>query len=281
MPVINTNIYSLDAQKNLSRTQDMLKQSLQRLSSGLRINSAKDDAAGLAISERFTAQINGMNQAVRNANDGVSLGQTAESNLVQITHNLQRIRELAVQSANGTNSTSDRASIQKEVGQLRSEIGRIVKTASFNGRSLFNSSASTYASSLTFQIGQNAGSDYQIKVTSVALQGTSSATMAKISTVSVSTASKASAAIGYADSALTLINNTRATFGAVQNRFESVVNNLQNTSESLSAARSRIRDANFAKETANLSKAQILQQAGTAMVAQANSVPQTVLALLR
>ncbi len=282
--IINTNLFSLNAQKNLGRTQNLLATSLQRLSSGLRINSAKDDAAGLAISERMTAQIRGMNQALRNANDGISLAQTAESNLVEITNALQRIRELAVQSANGTNSTSDRDSLQKEVAQLRSEIKRIVDTAAFNDRNLFASTAASYATSLTFQVGANNGTNYQITVSSVALNSAtefvgSGATGAFF--VSVSTVTAAQSAIDIVDSALTLVNNTRATFGAVQNRFESVIANLQNVVEATSAARSRIRDADFAKETANMTRARILQQAGTAMLAQANTLPQTVLTLLR
>lgn len=279
--IINTNLFSLNAQKNLSRTQNMLATSLQRLSSGLRINSAKDDAAGLAISERMTAQIRGMNQALRNANDGISMAQTAESSLVEITNALQRIRELAVQSANGTNSTSDRDSLQKEVAQLRSEIKRIVDTAAFNGRAILSSSGAGYTTTMHFQVGADNGANYRIDVTGVALNGQSSTTMAAVSTVSVSTITAAQSAIDTIDSALTLINNTRATFGAVQNRFESAIANLQNVVEATSAARSRIRDADFAKETANMTRARILQQAGTAMLAQANTLPQTVLTLLR
>ena len=279
--VINTNLFSLNAQKNLGRSQSSLSVSLQRLSSGLRINSAKDDAAGLAISERMTAQIRGLNQSIRNANDGVSLAQTAESNLVEITNALQRIRELAVQSANGNNSTSDRDSLQKEVGQLRDEIKRIVDTASFNNRNLFDASASTYSSSMAFQVGADNGANFRISVSGVALNGASSTQMAAVSSVSVATVSAAQSAIDEIDSALTLINDTRATFGAVQNRFESVVANLENVVEATSAARSRIRDADFAAETANLTRSQILQQAGVAMLSQANAFPQTALALLQ
>ena len=279
--VINTNLFSLNAQKNLGRSQSSLAVSLQRLSSGLRINSAKDDAAGLAISERMTAQIRGLNQSIRNANDGVSLAQTAESNLVEITNALQRIRELAVQSANGNNSTSDRDSLQKEVGQLRDEIKRIVDTASFNNRNLFDASASTYSSSMSFQVGADNGANFRISVSGVALNGASSTQMAAVSSVSVATVSAAQSAIDEIDSALTLINDTRATFGAVQNRFESVVANLENVVEATSAARSRIRDADFAAETANLTRSQILQQAGVAMLSQANAFPQTALALLQ
>ena len=283
--VINTNLFALNAQKNLGRSQSSLAISLQRLSSGLRINSAKDDAAGLAISERMTAQVRGLNQAIRNANDGISLSQTAESNLIEITNALQRVRELAVQSANGNNSTSDRDSLQKEVSQLRDEIQRIINTAEFNDRNLFSSSASTYASALTFQVGADNGSAFQITVSSVALNSATemvgAAGNSGIYTVSVSTVSAAQSAIDLVDSALTLVNDTRATFGAIQNRFESVIANLENVVEATSAARSRIRDADFAAETTNLTRSQILQQAGVAMLSQANTLPQTALSLLQ
>jgi flagellin len=381
--VINTNIASLNAQRNLNSSQTALNVSLQRLSSGLRINSAKDDAAGLAISERFTAQIRGLNAAARNANDGISLAQTAEGALGEVGNNLQRIRELAVQSSNATNSTTDRAALQVEVAQLLNEIDRVADQTAFNGVKLLDGS---FAGAV-FQVGANAGESITVSsitdanvaaigsvsqasgaALSVAASGltgfgtaiasggvtlngvnigalgaassaaeragqlvnainnvsaqsgvgavyntatgqitlssaaaivvagtTNSATVAgwanaTIGTVTtttgiagldVSSYTSAQLAIQLADSALATVNSTRATLGAVQNRFQSVVTNLQTASENLSASRSRIQDADFAAETANLTRAQILQQAGTAMLAQANAVPNNVLALLR
>jgi len=383
MQVINTNVMSLNAQRNLTTSQSSLATSLQRLSSGLRINSAKDDAAGLAISERFSSQIRGLDQAQRNANDGISLAQTAEGALAQVTNNLQRIRELAVQSANATNSSTDRTALQAEVDQLLSEIDRVANQTEFNGVKLLDGSFT----SAVFQVGANAGETISVSslvdantaalssVTSAtgqssvtsgisdlaaatagdlvingvdvstgigaagsinqrvgqvvdAINNTSSqhgvsaafdsvngrivltsdadiavtgnddgtvtgfnvagndgdataATTNGLTTLSVASFSGASLAIQQMDSALSQVNSARATLGAIQNRFESVVQSLSTTSENLSAARSRIQDTNFAAETANLTRAQILQQAGTALLAQANSAPQTVLRLLQ
>ncbi len=383
MQVINTNVMSLNAQRNLTTSQSSLATSLQRLSSGLRINSAKDDAAGLAISERFSSQIRGLDQAQRNANDGISLAQTAEGALAQVTNNLQRIRELAVQSANATNSSTDRTALQAEVDQLLSEIDRVANQTEFNGVKLLDGSFT----SAVFQVGANAGETISVSslvdantaalssVTSAtgqssvtsgisdlaaatagdlvingvdvstgigaagsinqrvgqvvdAINNTSSqhgasaafdsvdgrivltsdadiavtgnddgtvtgfnvagndgdataATTNGLTTLSVASFSGASLAIQQMDSALSQVNSARATLGAIQNRFESVVQSLSTTSENLSAARSRIQDTNFAAETANLTRAQILQQAGTAMLAQANSAPQNVLSLLQ
>jgi flagellin len=383
MQVINTNVMSLNSQRNLTTSQSSLATSLQRLSSGLRINSAKDDAAGLAISERFSSQIRGLNQAQRNANDGISLAQTAEGALAQVTNNLQRIRELAVQSSNATNSNTDRAALQTEVTQLLAEIDRVADQTSFNGVNLLNGSftgavfqvganagetitlsaitdaniaalgsvtqntsagLSVAASSLTGfataiaaggvtingvdigaigsaassaeRAGQlvnainnvsqqtNVGASYdsatgQITLTSsaaITIAGTTDdatvagyanqsfatlTTTTGIDTLSVGSYAGAQLALQSVDSALSTINSARASLGAVQNRFESVVQSLATTSENLSAARSRIQDTDFAKETANLTRAQILQQAGTAMLAQANSAPQSVLSLLQ
>ncbi len=401
--IINTNITSLTAQRNLSSSQSSLATSMQRLSSGLRINSAKDDAAGLAISERMTSQIRGMNQAVRNANDGISLAQTAEGALGEIGNNLQRIRELAVQSANATNSSTDRTALNAEVTQLVSEIDRVSKQSDFNGTKLLDGS---FTSQL-FQVGANAGqtigvnkianttaaalggavfdtnsltvgapadgttdikisgfkitdslgnavtlSDITVKASGVDAATTQKAATAALAsaindklgetgvlaTVDSATAGKinldsvkesvdatgafkgfavavgtwtgataptaptttttapaakfakdlditsvkgAQQALALVDKALTTVNSSRADLGAIQNRFSSVVANLQTNSENTSASRSRIQDADFAAETANLSRAQILQQAGTAMVAQANQLPQTVLSLLK
>jgi flagellin len=393
--VINTNIASLNAQRNLNKSQGMLSTSLQRLSSGMRINSAKDDAAGLAISERFTAQIRGLNQAARNSNDGISLAQTGEGALGEVTNNLQRIRELAVQAANATNSASDRIAMQQEVSQLINEIDRVATTSNFNGVQLLDGPFTGQ----TFQVGANVGET--ISVASIvdatkaglgldnstatstaggaltaalsagdlivngvevgaaaqdaqaiaaagittsgtfaggdrtftaadgrniviseantgdstaaavaAGTGTQRSTISSVvstgenltiagatgaaaagltvenvtatgNTLTVETVAGSNALIGAVDSALGVVNSSRATLGAVQNRFESVITSLQTSAESLSAARSRIQDTDFAAETANLTKAQILQQAGMSMLAQANSLPQNVMSLLQ
>lgn len=378
MQVINTNVMSLNAQRNLSGSSDALATSLQRLSSGQRINSAKDDAAGLAIANRFTTQIRGMDQAGRNANDAISLTQTAEGALVEVSNNLQRIRELAVQSRNATNSQTDRDALNAEASQLLSEINRVAEQTSFNGVKLLDGSFSNQSFQIGADVGQtidvtsivdattaNLGSYgratvttgvstgfanalsagdvtingvdlgaigaaasaserseqimsainktsgesgvYAIKDTSntitlvsttadivvagaagalTADTGLTAATTARatttgISTVDISSVAGADAAMQAMDSALQAINSTRADLGALQNRFSSVVSNLQTSSENLSASRSRIVDTDFAKETASLTRAQILQQAGTAMLSQANSAPQGVLSLLR
>jgi len=388
MQVINTNVASLNAQRNLSTSGSQLATSLQRLSSGLRINSAKDDAAGLAISERFSTQIRGLNVATRNANDGISLAQTAEGAMAEIGNNLQRIRELAVQSSNATNSATDREALQKEVAQLQSEIQRVATQTEFNGTKLLDGSFTGQA----FQVGANAGqlisvnavtnaqtsalgdtsfatgtiavsvptavgTDFELNnvtingtnigsfvveggsgtaaemqtamqnalVTAInaraselgvyaeadgttagqiningitdrdtaityavtAANGTGAGTFAApassdtLEDVDISSFLGAQQAIAVMDSALTTINSARADMGAIQNRFTSVIQNLQTASENLSASRSRIRDADYAKETAELTRTQILQQAGTAMLAQANQLPQNVLSLLR
>lgn len=381
--IINTNVASLNAQRNLTASQSSLNTSLQRLSSGLRINSAKDDAAGLAIADRFTSQIRGLDVAARNANDGISLSQTAEGALGEVGNNLQRVRELAVQSANATNSASDRAALNTEATQLLSEVNRVANQTAFNGVKLLDGSFT----SAVFQVGANAGETITVSslqdttvaalgsVTSAngqssavsgisslgaaaagtliingtdvsasigaagtsqqrvgqvvdainkfatttgvnasfdsstgkillsssgniavtgsdtgvatgfnvgAGNGTATATTTTgLTSLDLSSYAGASLAIKQIDSALTQVDSARATLGAIQNRFSSVVSNIASTSENLSASRSRIQDADFAKETANLTRGQILQQAGTAMLAQANSAPQNVLSLLR
>lgn len=377
--VINTNVMSLNAQRNLTTSGSQLATALQRLSSGLRINSAKDDAAGLAITERMTSQIRGLNQAVRNANDGISLAQTAEGALGEIANNLQRIRELAVQASNASNSQSDREALNAEVQQLLAEIDRVANTTQFNNVKILDGSFTGQV----FQVGANAGetisvgaiidantaaigsvdvakstinvsslTDFntaiaaggltingvdigaidaassedhraqqlisainakyaetgvsaelsadgtQIVLTgagNIAIAGSTNdaavagwangtiaaATTSGISALNVTTFGDAQTAIRQVDEALTQINSARADLGAVQNRFVSVVANLQTAAENLSASRSRILDADFAAETAALTRAQILQQAGTAILAQANAVPQNVLSLLR
>jgi flagellin len=384
--VINTNVMSLNAQRNLSTSGGALATALQRLSSGLRINSAKDDAAGLAIAERFTTQIRGLNQAARNANDGISLAQTGEGALAEITNNLQRIRELAVQAANSTNSVSDREALNQEVEQRLAEIERVASQTSFNGQKILDGSFGSAA----FQVGANAGETISIGLStsmkkdaigqvavatgtvdvtdpdgdpdtddfvsedaplSIAdgdlmiavgdadaveltgdyesvqdlvdainskvagasawidadnhvviassedldftlandaatlLAGVADATVDAdtdfLTAVSVETAGDANETIVRVDAALTSVSSLRSTLGAIQNRFESTITNLTTAAENLTASRSRIQDADFAQETAALTRAQILQQAGTAILAQANAVPQNVLSLLR
>ncbi|MBL8340739.1 MAG: flagellin FliC [Rubrivivax sp.] len=282
---INTNLVSLNAQRNLSVSQTSLATSMQRLSSGLRVNSAKDDAAGLAIAERMQTKVRGMNVAIRNANDAISLSQTAEGALGKVGDMLQRMRELAVQAANGTNTSSDRTSLNDEYLQLAREAARTLGGTQFNGQNIL---ATTSAS--TFQVGANTSATLdQISVaafdwTSVANITTAigSAVGADPTTAVAGTdGSFALAAITAIDNAIDSVNSQRATFGAVQNRFDNVVATLMVSVENQTAARSRIMDADYATETANLSRASILQQAGNAMVAQANQLPQQVLALLR
>jgi flagellin len=279
MPMtINTNIISLNAQRNLNGSQSSLATSMQRLSSGLRVNSAKDDAAGLAIAERMNAQVRGMNVAIRNANDGISLAQTADGALSSIGDSLQRMRELAVQARNSTNSDSDKESLNLEFTQLSSEIGRVLGGTTFNGKAILGADAGT----LTFQVGANVTTNDSIDITTTDL--TADAAITTVTSASIGSASDATAiatVITNIDAAIDDINSQRATFGASQNRFNSVVSNLQASVENQSAAASRITDADFAAETANMSRAQILQQAGTAMVAQANQLPQSVLKLLQ
>jgi len=277
---INTNVASLNAQRNLSASQSSLSTSMQRLSSGLRINSAKDDAAGLAIAERMNAQVRGMNVAIRNANDGISLAQTAEGALSKVGDALQRMRELAVQSRNATNSSSDKDSLNKEFGALQSEISRVLGGTSFNGKKMLGSDATT----LTFQIGANTTADDTVQLTTEDMTANSDITAVTGSTAvidSTATSGDIATVIDNIDTAIDTINDQRATFGATQGRFDAIIANLQQGVEAQSAARSRIMDADFASETANMSRAQILQQAGSAMVAQANQLPQQVLSLLR
>jgi len=277
--IINTNVASLNAQRNLNTSQSSLSQSLQRLSSGLRINSAKDDAAGLAVAVGLESQTRGNDVAIRNANDGISIGQTAEGALGQISNNLQRIREIAVQSSNSSITDTQRGNLQKEVDQLTQEISRSVTTTNFNGQNLL---AGT--SGLTFQIGASGQSDNQISLNTADMTTLSAGYAADLTatgTVDVSTSAGASAALSALDQAITQVTTQRATFGAVQNRFTAVVANLSNYNENLTAAKSRIMDTDFASETANLTRNQILQQAGTAILAQANTLPQSALTLLR
>ena len=271
--VINTNIGSLNAQRNLATSQGALNKSMQRLSSGLRINSAKDDAAGLAISDRMTSQIRGLNQAARNANDGISLAQTAEGALQETTNMLQRMRELAVQSSNDTNSTADRQSLDAEFQNLLEEINRIATSTSFNGKVLLSGAYASAAA--VFQIGANAGQVISVNI------GAATVSALQISGTAVSTYSAAQSAIALIDGAISIIDTVRGDLGAVQNRFESTIANLNNVAENLTAARSRILDADIAQETANMTKNNILQQAGVAILSQANQTPQLALQLLQ
>ena len=274
MSVINTNVMSLNAQRNLSTSGSQLATSLQRLSSGLRINSAKDDAAGLAIATRMTSQINGLNQAVRNANDGISMAQTTESALGEVTNNLQRIRELAVEAANGTYSTADRAALDVEVQQRLSEIDRIASKTTFNGQNVLDGSLG----SVDFQVGANVGDTVAVDFSTLDSTG---ATLGLTGlSVTGADATNANATITAIDTALTTVNTSRSTLGAVQNRFQSTVANLSSISESTASSRSQIQDADFAAETAAMSRAQILQQAGVSVLSQANAMPQSVLKLL-
>ena len=276
--IINTNISSLNAQRNLSVSQNSLSTSMQRLSSGLRVNSAKDDAAGLAIAERMSTQVRGMNVAIRNANDGISLAQTAEGALGKVGDSLQRMRELAVQARNSTNSDDDKDSLNKEYQALASEIGRVLGGTAFNGKTILGADAGA----LDFQVGANTTADDLITVTTTDMTGDATITAVTGGTIDNSADTAAlKVVIDDIDTALDTVNSKRADFGAAQNRFDAVISNLQVSVENQSAARSRIMDADFAAETANLSRAQILQQAGTAMVAQANQLPQTVLKLLQ
>ena len=279
--IINTNLMSLNAQRNLSTTQSALATSVQRLSTGLRVNSAKDDAAGLAIAERMNTQVRGMNVAIRNANDAISLAQTAEGALSKINDMGQRMRELAVQSANATNNESDRASLDAEFQALSAEIKRNLDGTSFNGTKLFAALAT-----MTFQVGANNVATDQIAVVTTNL--TADTTMTGIlgggggaTAADIKTVDKSRDALTKLDTMLATVNSKRAEFGATQNRFEAVIQTLQVSAENQTAARSRIMDADFASETAALTRSQVLQQAGTAMLSQANSLPNNVLSLLR
>jgi flagellin len=279
---INTNLNSLTAQRNLNMSQSSLSVSMQRLSSGLRVNSAKDDAAGLAIAERMNAQVRGMNVAMRNANDGISLAQTAEGALGKVSDSLQRMRELAVQSRNSTNSNDDKNSLNKEFQQLSAEIQRVLKGTTFNGQNILGSTGAT-STARVFQIGANTSANDIITVTTTDMATNTSIVSVTATTTSIgsgATAGDIKTVIDNIDSALDVINSERAIYGATQSRFDAIISNLQVSSENQAAARSRIMDADFAVETSNLSRAQILQQAGNAMVAQANQLPQQVLKLL-
>ncbi|MHB2093754.1 flagellin N-terminal helical domain-containing protein [Pantoea dispersa] len=318
MAVINTNTLSLVTQNNLSKSQSSLGTAIERLSSGLRINSAKDDAAGQAIANRFTSNINGLTVAARNANDGISLAQTAEGALSEINNNLQRVRDLTVQAQNSSNSASDIDSIQSEVNQRMQEIDRVTAQTDFNGKKILDNVGAA-AKSYDFQVGSKDGETISISINSASgwnlasanADGTTTAvtgagvyanTVAAADLAQVDGQARSVAAIGFdvmsgkitgdalstadkplqdIDAAIKAVDTQRSALGASQNRFESTITNLNNTTNNLSAARSRIQDSDYATEVSNMSRAQILQQAGSSVLAQANQVPQTMLSLLR
>ncbi|HCM9423135.1 TPA: flagellin FliC [Enterobacter asburiae] len=275
MAVINTNLLSLTTQNNLNKSQSSLGTAIERLSSGLRINSAKDDAAGQAIANRMTSQIKGMNQAARNANDGISMAQTAEGSLNEINNNLQRVRELAVQASNGTNSTTDLASLQDEVTARLAEIDRVAGKTDFNGIKLLDGTAGGGTGKVKIQVGVNDGDTIDLDLSGAKADSTT------LGVNAIDLKAMTATDLDTIDKAIAKVDTARSGLGAVQNRFTSAINNLNNTSTNLSAAQSRIQDADYATEVSNMSRAQILQQAGTSVLSQANQVPQTVLSLLR
>jgi flagellin len=269
--IINTNISSLNAQRNLDGSQSALATALQRLSSGLRVNSSKDDAAGLAVAEKMNAQARGMTVAMRNANDGLSLAQTAEAGMNVIGSHLQRMRELAVQAASGQYDSDNRSALDTEYQQLASEIDRVVSATNFNGQKLLDG---TFSAGIDFQIGATSTGESQIQVSIAAVT-------ASVVGITGNDGKAALSEISTLDTLIDQINNNRAALGAIQNRFEGVVTQLSAARENAESARSRIMDADYAAETAKLARAQVLQQAGVAMVSQANALPQNVLSLLR
>jgi flagellin len=270
---INTNMAALTAQRHLNTAQGSLATSMERLSSGLRVNSARDDAAGLAIASRMETQIKGQNVAIRNANDAVSLAQTAEGAIGKITDMLQRMRELAVQSANATNTTADRGNLNAEFQQLNSEVSRTISSTRFNGLAVIGSDAGGNS----YQVGEASTDRVTFTTTNLA----TNATLTAVGGNDITSQANASTAMANIDAALSTVNVERASYGAYQNRFEAIISTLQVAVTNNSASRGRIMDADFAAETANMSRAQILQQAGTAMMAQANQAPQQVMSLLR
>ncbi|MDR6913984.1 flagellin [Pseudomonas sp. 3296] len=279
---VNTNVTSLNVQKNLNRASDALSTSMSRLSSGLKINSAKDDAAGLQIATRMTSQIRGQTMAIKNANDGISIAQTAEGAMQESTNILQRMRELAVQARNDSNGTQDRVALNKEFSAMSDELTRIAKSTNLNGKNLIDGTAGT----MTFQVGSNTGSANQITLTlasgfDAVTLSVDSATLQITGNSSATAQASFSAAITKIDLALQTINSSRADLGAAQNRLTSTISNLQNINENAAAALGRVQDTDFAAETAQLTKQQTLQQASTAVLAQANQLPSAVLKLLQ
>jgi flagellin len=273
MPLfINTNVASLNAQRNLLQSSNDLGKTFARLSSGLRVNSARDDAAGLSIGTRMQSQIKGLNMAIRNANDGISMAQVAEGALAETTNAMQRMRELAVQATNGTLTDQDRVDVNREVSQLLSEVQRIATQTEFNTKKLLNGSFV----GMRIQVGAFSGQRISFDIGAMSTNNSA----LNISSINVTTMTGADNALTMLDQAMTSVSDLRATLGSVQNRFEAVIANLSNVVENMSAARSRIMDADIAQETANLTRSAILQQAGTAVLAQANQQPQLALQLL-
>ncbi len=273
--VVNTNIASINTQRSLASTQSGLATAMQRLSSGLRINSAKDDSAGLAIAKRLEAQVSGLGVAERNASDGISMAQTAEGAMIEVGDMMNRMRDLAVQSANGTNTAGDMANLDAEFQALNDEIARTFNATEFNGKKILDADATAF----TIQVGANNTADNRITLTTTDMNADSAITA--MAAGSIDTQTNAQAAIDLLDTAIDRITTERGDLGAVMNRFEHTINNLQNAAENQAAASSRITDADFAKESAKLSRQQVLSQAATAMLSQANSLPQNVLGLLR
>lgn len=268
---INTNVLSINAQRNLLGSQGAMNTAVQRLSSGLRVNSSKDDAAGMAIADRMNTQVRGMNVAIRNSNDAISLAQVAEAGLSNITDMAQRMRELAVQAANATNTSADRVNLNNEFQALAEEINRVVISTRFNGQTVLGTAAT-----MDFQVGSETIDVISIEMTDMA-SDVDLTTQNLLGTDNTS----AHSAMEAIDELLTIVNSKRAQLGAIQNRFESVIATLSIASENQAAARGRIMDADFAAETAALTRAQVLQQAGQAMLAQANTSTSNVLSLLR
>ncbi|MCE2595599.1 flagellin FliC [Motilimonas cestriensis] len=266
---VNTNVQSMNSQRNLTNSTNNLSQSFQRLSSGLRVNSAKDDAAGMQIGSRLQAQINGLNQGARNANDGISLAQTAEGALEETTNMLQRMRVLALQSANGSNTSADRAALNKEYTQLQNEIDRISSTTTFGGVKLLDGSYTA-----AFQVGADANQTISVSVSSAMTVATLGVD------AGISTSANAQTAVADLDTALATVNDVRAELGAKQNRFSSTIRNLSNIAENVSASKSRIMDADFAAESASMARNTVMQQAASSMLAQANQQPQIALSLI-
>jgi len=274
MSVINTNISAIRASNASIAANKMLGTSMERLSTGKRINSAKDDAAGLAISTSMTSQIKGMNQGIRNANDGISLAQTAEGGLSEVSNMLQRVRELAIQAASGTYQNTDRSAMQQEVSALTDQIDKVLTLTKFNGNTLFSTTSGT---DVTFDIQTGSNSGETVALVSTAIDGTN----IDVSALDVTSTTLASTTIDNVDKALIDVNAARASLGAGQNRLESAINNLTSNSTNLSDARSRIEDADYSLETTQMAKAQILSQASTAMIARANQAQQNVMSLLK
>jgi len=278
--IVNTNILSLNAQRNVKNTQNSLGTSVERLSSGLRINSAKDDAAGMAISMKLTAHVRSLNQAVRNAQDGISVVQTAEGGMNEIHNILTRMRELSQQASTGILATSDRSALNQEFQDLKSEITRIADTSEFNGLKLLNGSLSTNGVSL--QVGINNTANDRITVSGGSFNDIDASALGLSSTVSsIDSAANAQSMLALVDSAIGTVSTRRGNLGGVQNRLGSTIANLEIAAENLSAANSRIKDADFAIETANLTRSQIILQAGVAVLSQANTIPQYALQLLQ